>query len=118
MLQYDSVIEITSGGAIVHIANGQSMEFPTDTEAYEYLQDTSRSNRAERRSLSKDTNKVYFVYRICKSDEDNFRNYQYYDGKYFRYGAYDVKRFVKSVAERIAARYSAREDDYNYYVSK
>lgn len=60
---------------------------------------------------------IYYIYRIRKGDKDCYGNYQYYNGRCFRYGA-TVKKMTKSRAESIIARYLKWDDEYNYHIGK
>ena len=69
-------------------------------------------------TFAHDELEIYYIYRIRKGDKDCYSNYQYYDGRCFRYSPASIAKMTRSRAESILIRYLKWDDQYNYHISK
>lgn len=119
MYRYRSYCIQNTKSGTVHVRNSSGtfiQEFENDAEAIEFIDDLLDENAAKT-DLPKDESE-YYVYRIARLDQDTYSNYQYYNGKMFKYNAANIKYMSKSDAESVVKRYQRRDDYCNYYMKR
>lgn len=86
--------------------------FETDREMFEYVDDLLESDE------DIEENKIqYYIYRIHRNDQDMYRNYQYFDGRYFKYSVQDICYMDYENAKQYIDRFRRRNDGYIYRLS-
>lgn len=115
MYQYRgyAIQQTNSGEVHLRSPSGEFIQqFENDSEAVDYIDDLLDSESVQEVPEPEE----YYVYRIVKLDKDIYNNYQYYNGKQFKYNPANIKYLTKSEAEKVRDRYAKRDDYRNYYI--
>lgn len=110
-----------TGEVIIRDSSGQFVqEFECESEAEDFIDqsfDESETSVIIDPDIPSEI-KEYYVYRINKHDTDNYSNYQYYNGRCFRYGPHDIEYLTHEKAESVVKWYTSQDDVYNYHIGK
>lgn len=113
MIEYKGyILQICKTNQIfIRDTSGQVIcEFENEHEAKDYIDDLIKDSI----SVNVQT-RFWYICRICGKDLNKYHNYQYFDGKTFKYNSANIKYLTETRAKQVLQYYQIRDNDYYQY---